>query len=211
MATYAIQKTILALLLVGLVHASEAQIKESKVDGTTPVKQTHRPAGPEEGMGIHGHWTVTIRNSDGTIASRHEFENSVTNTGKGIVLGFLTGSTFPMLGYVPSWELKIGEALCNPNTIPPTKSPDYCRIPVEAKLVVGGKVEMKGTVAIDYTGQIKSVATQITNTQPRGKGSPIIFSSRDLTQPDSASGQATGPINVQAGQNVDFVVDISIS
>lgn len=69
---------------------------------------------------------------------------------------------------------------------------------------------MKGTVAIEFAGQIKSVATQITNTV-NSTSSPVVFSSRDLTQPDSASGQAAGPINVQPGQNVDFTVDINIS
>ena len=69
---------------------------------------------------------------------------------------------------------------------------------------------MKGTVAIDYAGQVKSVATQITNTINQNSP-PIIFSSHDLTQPEAASSQPSGPISVQAGQNVDFTVDISIS
>lgn len=208
MTARSFQNCILTLTLVCLVQICAAQTKSDKP--TTPTQQAYEPSEPQEGMSIHGHWTVTVRNPDGTIASHHEFENSVTNLGKGIVLGFLTGSTYPMQGSVPSWELKVGENLCAHHTPPVRKNAGDCLIPVKAELVVGGKVEMKGTVAIEYAGQIKSVATQITNTINQN-ASPIVFSSRDLTQADAASGQAAGPINVQTGQNVDFVVDISIS
>jgi hypothetical protein len=183
----------------------ETPVNTSRV---SPAGQT--PSGPQEGMGIHGHWTVTVRNADGIVASRKEFDNSVTNLGKGIVLSFLSGSPYPMQGYVPVWELKVSENLCGQHTPPIRKTPGDCLIPVKAELVIGGKVEMKGTVAIEFAGQIKSVATQITNTV-NSTSSPVVFSSRDLTQPDSASGQAAGPINVQPGQNVDFTVDINIS
>ena len=199
MTTWGIEKIILVLIIAISGHTTAAQTKAEKL-----VQQVSEPSGPQEGMSIHGHWTVTVRNSDGTIASRHEFENSVTNTGKGIVLGFLSGSSYPMKSYVPSWELKIGENLCGKHT------PGDCLIPVQAQLVVGGKVEMKGTITIDYAGQIKSVATQITNTINQ-VNSPIVFSSHDLTQQEAASSQPLGPISVQAGQNVDFIVDISIS
>jgi hypothetical protein len=210
MTRYNIREAVLAVAILTVVHAVQGQAQT--VPSTKPLQITKEtPSQPSEGLHVHGHWMVTVRNVDGTVASRHEFENSVTDLGKGIVLGFLSGSPYPMQGYVPSWELKISENLCGHHTPPVRKNAEDCLIPVQAKIVIGGKVEMKGTVTIEYPGQIKSVATQITNTVTPNQGSPIVFSSRDLTQPDSASGQTAGPINVQTGQNVDFVVDISIS
>jgi hypothetical protein len=214
MTRYNILKALLAVAILACVHGAMGQGQTApRADALTkPARiREEMPSQSNEGIHVHGHWAVTVRNIDGTVASRHEFENSVTDLGKGIVLGFLSGSTYPMQGYVPSWELKVGEKLCSHHTPPARKNQDDCLIPVKAELVVGGKVEMKGTVTIEYPGQIKSVATQITNTITPGGSSPIVFSSRDLTQPDSVSGQAAVPINVQTGQNVDFVVDISIS
>jgi len=211
-----LRRAALAAILLVLTQMGWAQEKTvsvsprpDKLDGVQRVDQEH--SGPQETMGIHGHWAVTIRNSDGTLVSRHEFENSLTDIGKGIVLGFLAGSAYPMQGPVPVWELKVGENLCVVREVQPArKSPGDCLIPVKAQLVVGGKVEMTGTVQIEIAGQIKSVATQITNTASPNKA-PIVFSSRDLTQPDSTTNQIPTPINVQPGQNVDFTVDISIS
>jgi hypothetical protein len=35
------------------------------------------PGGPQEGIKVHGHWSIVIKNPDGSVASRHEFENSL--------------------------------------------------------------------------------------------------------------------------------------
>jgi hypothetical protein len=50
------------------------------------------PGGPVEGIKVHGHWTIDIRNADGTIASHHEFENALTGQGKRVISGLLTGT-----------------------------------------------------------------------------------------------------------------------
>ena len=58
-----------------------------------------RPAGgQQEGIKVHGDWTIEIRNADGTLASRHEFRNHLA-TGStdgsallaGILANFYTG------------------------------------------------------------------------------------------------------------------------
>lgn len=37
-----------------------------------------RPSGgPQEGIRVHGHWTIEIRNPDGTVVTRREFENAL--------------------------------------------------------------------------------------------------------------------------------------
>ncbi len=42
---------------------------------------------PHEGIKVHGHWSIVIKDSDGSVASRHEFENSLAPPGGP---GFLT-------------------------------------------------------------------------------------------------------------------------
>ena len=44
-----------------------------------------------DGIQVHGHWTVTVTNPDGTIAAMHEFDNELTNTGKQMLPALLLG------------------------------------------------------------------------------------------------------------------------
>ncbi len=45
---------------------------------------------PQEGITVHGHWVVDIRNPDGTLASHLDFENALTPTGAQTVAGLLS-------------------------------------------------------------------------------------------------------------------------
>src|SRR5206468_7406710 len=33
--------------------------------------------GPGEGIKVHGHWTITVANQDGTVAETRDFENAL--------------------------------------------------------------------------------------------------------------------------------------
>ena len=37
--------------------------------------------GPQEGIKVHGHWTIEVTNPDGTLAERTEFENALSPEG----------------------------------------------------------------------------------------------------------------------------------
>ena len=37
--------------------------------------------GPQEGIKVHGHWVIDVRNPDGTLASHAEFENALMPSG----------------------------------------------------------------------------------------------------------------------------------
>lgn len=47
--------------------------------------QAQQPAGPQQGIKLHGHWVIEIRNPDGTLSSRHEFDNSLIPSGKSLL------------------------------------------------------------------------------------------------------------------------------
>src|SRR5713226_7169875 len=64
-----------------------------------------RPGGPQEGIKVHGHWVLEVRNPDGSLASRSEFENAlVPTTGTNLLAALLTrGVSF-------GWfEIQIGD------------------------------------------------------------------------------------------------------
>jgi len=202
MKAQSIRRWILAVTFLGLVQLGLAQDSTGRPTKISSVQSENAPAGPQEGIKVHGHWTVIVRNADGSVDSRHEFENSINDGGKGLLLNMLTGSLYTVQALPPVWQLKIGGPACA------QQQTGYCLLPVQPQLN-HGQVEMTGTFKMATAGQITSVATEITNTIGPHHD-PLHFSSRDLTQPD-ATGQTPASINVQAGQNVDFTVDISIT
>jgi hypothetical protein len=54
------------------------------------------PAKPgDEGIKVHGHWTIDIKNPDGTLAQHHEFENSFQPGGSIAIIQLITGIAIP--------------------------------------------------------------------------------------------------------------------
>ena len=45
-----------------------------------------------DGIQVHGHWTVTVTNPDGSVDAVHEFDNALTNYGKSALSSLITGS-----------------------------------------------------------------------------------------------------------------------
>ena len=46
---------------------------------SAPANKEHA-GGPQEGIKIHGHWVIDVRNPDGKLVTHHEFENSFQNS-----------------------------------------------------------------------------------------------------------------------------------
>jgi hypothetical protein len=70
-------------------------------------------SGPQQGIKLHGHWVIEIRNPDGTLSSRHEFDNSLTATGKSMMAALF--GKYTLVGW--SIYLKAGQG-SNPCTEP---------------------------------------------------------------------------------------------
>ncbi len=76
--------------------AKVAVVDTATVTQTATTKPAAEPAGPagqvvpkgqREGIKVHGHWTIEVRNPDGKVVSHREFENSLaTNLGGGAPL-----------------------------------------------------------------------------------------------------------------------------
>ncbi len=60
------------------------------------------PKGQSEGIKIHGHWTIEVRNPDGKLVSHTEFENAL-NPPEAILANVLTGRTT-----AGTWEVGLG-------------------------------------------------------------------------------------------------------
>ena len=49
----------------------------------------------DEGIKVHGHWTIDIKNPDGTLAQHNEFENSFQPGGSIVLIQLITGIAIP--------------------------------------------------------------------------------------------------------------------
>jgi hypothetical protein len=54
--------------------------------GSAPNDSTH------QGVRMHGHWVIDIKDSDGTLAQHHEFENALVANGVDLLTGLLGGA-----------------------------------------------------------------------------------------------------------------------
>lgn len=50
------------------------------------------PRGEHEGITVHGRWVIEVRNPDGTVTARREFENSLQASGTTQLINLLTGN-----------------------------------------------------------------------------------------------------------------------
>lgn len=56
----------------------KVQTEEAKGEAAQGVVAEEKPSrdGSHEGIKVHGHWTIEVRNPDGALVAHHEFENS---------------------------------------------------------------------------------------------------------------------------------------
>jgi hypothetical protein len=101
----------------------------SSATATKPTAETAAPAGQvvpkgqQEGIKLHGHWTIEVRNPNGTVASHQEFENSLTGGGALTLISLMLGSSVPAF-YEVILEDSSGGGPCQP--FPTNTAATYC-------------------------------------------------------------------------------------
>jgi hypothetical protein len=166
------------------------------------------PGGPQEGIKVHGDWTLTIKNPDGTIASRHEFKNALVFGGAMTMARLLYGGEA-----AGRWLIFLHHPDLDPN---PRNfhegmgctSADQCSINATVSLPSIGpglaRIELRGSAVAIVPMTIGEVTTAVV---PCGGGPgdhpcPYeAFSNRTL---------AAG-VQVEQGQTIDVSVVISFS
>ncbi len=97
--------TLLAMVLAGSIAGrAQASATSPAVPAATPAKAApaanaaqptaaseRKPGGNHEGITVHGHWIIEVRNPDGKLATRREFDNSLTGSGSVLLANLLSG------------------------------------------------------------------------------------------------------------------------
>jgi len=156
---------------------------------------------PAQGIRVHGHWVIEVRNADGTLAGRREFENALFPTGKATLASLLTAQkTFDF------WQVQInasGGELCPNNTIcvitepiSPNSGPNWFKN--LTKTVVNSTLVLRGSFVAAVDGAVSMVGTYTQTISPEAG---VGFSQTTLQS----------PIPVQATQTVSVTVTFSFS
>jgi len=202
--------------------------KVAKPDTKKPAAaEKPEPGGKSEGIKVHGHWMLEVRNPDGTLASRKEFENSLITSGDGNGSRALT-AVLAGGAAVAGWYVEL--QLAAPGN-PSCTSTSPCQAIVIAQAaatcgltsalscspsltaVVGGtgaQLILQGTsAAVGSAGTIPSVYTALITCNPGLTPAACQAGGAGYTQ--WAFTSATQTLSVQAGQTITATVTFSFS
>jgi len=74
--------------------AHPAEEENAPAQRSTAEENSQR-GGPHEGIKVHGHWTIEVRNPDGTMVTHQEFENSLQASGATVLANVLNSGSVP--------------------------------------------------------------------------------------------------------------------
>lgn len=98
----------LALVIILLLAGCAAPAKLSPAPVAAPSHETvsspaSAPGGaPQEGIKVHGHWMIEVKNPDGTLVERREFENALMENG-----AIALGKILARQGSVGGWAIDL--------------------------------------------------------------------------------------------------------
>jgi len=163
---------------------------------------------------VHGHWTVVVRNRDGSVASTREFENSIAGGGSSF-FSHLMARAMPQFYWGVSLKTLCGTApaltpclIAEPASAGDTAISNFYKGAVTSNLTISAPTSgpnayrfvLSGSLTSPNTGQITDVST-IAVAQNGTSDNMSGVTETNLQQ----------PIAVQAGQIVDVTVVISFS
>lgn len=190
------------------VQSEEA--KGEAADGT--VAGGKNPGnGRHEGIKVHGHWTIEVRNPDGALVTHREFENSLASSGSTVLAAILacyTAGNCPNQTNAVAIEVSLNGnpspctiASVDPTTGQVTTVPGPCIVGnTPQSLATGAQgaiFVLNGSIAASESGNISQVSTVIPTSGPTGG----ILTAATLST----------PVQVNAGQTVAVTVNISFS
>jgi len=84
-------------------------LKSPAFKEVSETEDSSLPNGATQGIKVHGHWVIDVKNPDGSLAAHREFENSLTgpNQGQLLLAGLLSGY------YVAGdYAIQLGNSIC---------------------------------------------------------------------------------------------------
>jgi hypothetical protein len=197
----------------------DAGTAASACQADVEVNEAKPSGGPREGIQVHGHWTIDVRNPDGTLASHSDFENSLVSTGAAALVGSLSRASVTGLWHV-FLDVSVAPGPCNSTQFcvidEPTEidsAPDSKNLTLSAPPSGpnAGSIVLAGSVTVPGGGTFIAVETLVDvcavgaatgcNRSDMLSIAPTGFTNKVLTT----------PIAVVPGQLVQVTVALSFS
>ena len=198
-----------------VVTCAAVALGPSKPAGKPATSSTEKEAdGRNEGIKVHGHWVLEIRNRDGSVASRREFENSLAtgpNNGGALLATILAGAANTSSTVGPWLVLLSGSNALGVAQNPGLSCPGFpCSNTLTVSSSTGQLVLQGATPLATAPITINTVQTLLLLC-----GSQVSPQSCLQTNSSGAGGTLTAytfsPMTVQAGQDIAVTVTISFS
>lgn len=195
------------------VEEEESATQSNAVNGHSGV------GGPQEGIKVHGHWTIEVRDGANALILHREFENSIQQGALALagILGRQNSSGFWGINlFVSSNCNNPGASATVPACTILEPIPNLSATPSRSNNLVlavtnnGASLTLSGSIAAPLPLQITSVQT-ILSLCPATTPSTACATGVGVSGNSFTSTNLTTPISVQAGQIVQATVVISFS
>ncbi len=179
---------------------------------TGSAQTAERAGGPWEGIKVHGHWTIDIKNPDGTPVATHEFENALQSPGAINMATFLGRVNAPGLWAVLLYSPD-GAPNCTASGVPCVMSENRFFAATGGDLAVSVPTSGPNQERLVLTGSFTSPDAR--SFYRAISGVRLCPTGQVGCSPGAIGGNFTlkdfTPIDVQAGQIVQVTVVIGFS
>ena len=190
--------------------SAQAQAAPAAASVTPAAKR--RGGGEQEGIKVHGHWTLVVKNPDGTVADKRDFENSLDIGGMAVLEEMLGGTVSPGAWAVSLGNRSGGTGPCTgaaftpfPNNAPDQPSSGNCIMVLPGGVYASGN---SGALAVGCGAQA-GCTPNLTLTPQRINVLPVCVPISGCTFGVTSSGlQLQGTATATEGGTIDTVASL---
>jgi hypothetical protein len=171
--TFRVLATFAVTLLVSLPSPTMAGDPATEKSGTNAVAATVQgqsaniqlaARGTDQGIKVHGHWTIEVKSPEGKIIQRYEFTNSLMPGGKDVLMNLLAGGVIQRWWGVLVGSTPAGSGLCN------NSGNNACHLVEPDFSWTASNLSKTLTVTPNFTAGILSLSGSFTATQDADLG-----------------------------------------
>jgi len=214
--------TVISLLLGATTLMGCGASANKAISEPNPALSLTSGGASQEGIEVHGHWTIEVRNPDGTLGERREFDNALTGFGSQTLASILGrqssvgGWTIQLLGSSFTGRTTDGRtgAIIAERTYFNSGTNIFKNLTVTAPAI--GDVESQplrlagtATAEVDYGGitEVRTTLFELPPDQaPSSASSSVYVGGTPFTSTILES-----PVSLSAGQTVTVTVVITFS
>lgn len=197
--------------------------EKNAIGEASPAQEHSQPGAQQEGIKVHGHWTIEIRQASGAVVAHREFENSIVGgSGDKLLAQFLSRQLSQGLWLItlvgsPQVCASPGTGVvcwvAEPGLLPAPLSPSF---EFETLKVTGSSntLVLSGIAIAYQSGEITQVGTNNFPCAPTlTVAAPCTLAGNNTLEGEVPFTAATlsAPLSVSAGQTIAVTVSISFS